>query len=195
MNSGIVKINFRSQLSACARVVCVTMGICSLLYSLVILGIGKVVTPGTADGSLIRSSEGKIIGSRLIAQSFTRPDYFWPRPSAANYDAAASGGSNLSPANPELSKRAGEIIKGMAGDPAVKIPADLVTASGSGLDPHITLASAEYQAERVAKARGISIDRVRVLLGNSAHRSGGALASEPLVNVLLINMALDRPEE
>jgi K+-transporting ATPase ATPase C chain len=168
------------------------MAICSVLYPLAILSFARVISPRTADGSLIRNHRGEIVGSALIGQGFSRPEYFWPRPSAVEYNAAAAGGSNLSPTNPELRSRAEGIIGKMGSADDTWIPADLVTASGSGLDPHITLKAARYQAGRVAKTRGLSLDTVLAILEENAKRPGGALTPEPLVNVLLANMELDR---
>lgn len=178
------------QIMTSGRIVLASMAICSLLYPLVILGIGRVFTPRTAEGSLVRNGLGEIIGSELLAQGFSRPEYLWPRPSAVDYNAAASGGSNLSPTSPNLGFRAQAISTGMSviGE---KIPADLVTASGSGLDPHITLRAAEYQAARIAAARGLSVIAVQKIIREQAKRPGGALSPEPLVNVLLLNLALD----
>jgi K+-transporting ATPase ATPase C chain len=192
MDNAVEKDNLLRQVWTSVRIVLVTMAICCLLYPLVILGIGQTLVPYSANGSLVCNSQGEIVGSELLAQGFTQPGYFWPRPSAVDFNAAAAGGSNLSPTNPELYDRTRILMTRfgvVAGDP---IPADLVTASGSGLDPHITLAAAEYQAGRVASARGLSVEKVMELLKKCAHRPGGALTPRPLVNVLLVNMALDR---
>ena len=192
MDRDIEKTGLMSRAGTSIRVVFVTMVICCLLYPLVILGLGQTLTPYSANGSLVRNGQGEIVGSGLLAQGFSRPEYFWPRPSAVDYNAAAAGGSNLSPTNPELRDRAKALVArfgASAGDP---IPADLVTASGSGLDPNITLRSARYQAGRVAAARGRTVDTVTGLLTKSATRPGGVLTPQPLVNVLLVNMELDR---
>ena len=126
-----------------------------------------------------------------IAQAFTRPEYFWPRPSAVDYAANATGGSNLSPAGEALRERALESLKSLEATPRRKAPADLVTASGSGMDPHITLKAAHWQAERVARARGLELPDVLELANSLAETPGGVLNSAPLVNVLKLNMALD----
>jgi K+-transporting ATPase ATPase C chain len=192
MNTSIEKTGLISLAGTSIRIVFVTMMICCLLYPLVILGLGQTLTPYSANGSLVRNSQGKIVGSELLAQGFSRPEYFWPRPSAVDYNAAAAGGSNLSPTNPELRDRAKALMTrfgASAGDP---IPADLLTASGSGLDPNITLAAAKYQAGRVAATRGLSVETVMELLDKYARRPGGVLTPQPLVNVLLVNMELDR---
>jgi len=176
------------------RIVAATMAICCLMYGLAILLIGQCLFQHSANGSLVRDEQGAIVGSALLAQGFSRPGYVWPRPSAVDYNAAAAGGSNWSPANPELRLRGQAIAVKMGADRSHVLPADLATASGSGLDPHITLAAATYQAERVAAARGLSVANVIDLLERKAGRTGGALTPEPVVNVLLVNMALDRLE-
>ena len=186
MNTNIEVISTTRQIVISARMVLTTMVICCGVYTLLILGIGQIAVPHTANGSLLSNEQGEIIGSESIAQAFTRPEYIWPRPSAPDYDASATGGSNWSPTNPALRERAVKILDRMRvkeGDP---LPVDLVTASGSGMDPHITLKAARYQAARVAEARGISVSSVQAVLGNHAEKSGGFLAPEPLVNVLLI---------
>jgi len=155
------------------------------------LAFGQAVAPKRACGSLVFDGRGGPVGSELIAQGFTRPEYFWPRPSAVDYNASSAGGSNLSPTNPELRSRARGILAKMGADGRQPLPADLATASGSGLDPHITLTAANYQAGRVAAARGVSVETVRELLKKSAHRTGGVLTPEPVVNVLLVNVALN----
>ena len=172
------------------RIVVATMAICCLMYGLAILLIGQCLFPHGANGSLIRDEQGNSVGSELLAQGFSRPENFWPRPSAADYNASAAGGSNWSPANPELRARAQAIAAKMGADNRHVLPADLATASGSGLDPHITLAAARFQADRVAAARGIPISAVTELFESKALRAGGALTPEPVVNVLLLNMAL-----
>jgi potassium-transporting ATPase KdpC subunit len=192
MDNVIEKSGFITQAGTSIRIVLVTMVICCLLYPLVILGIGQALTPNSANGSLVRNGRGEIVGSKLLAQKFDRPEYFWPRPSAVDYNAAAAGGSNLSPTNPELRQRAKALVARFKASVDTPIPADLVTASGSGLDPDITLAAARYQAARVAAARGLSVEIVMEVLVKYAKRPAGALTPEPLVNVLLVNMALDK---
>lgn len=192
MDNTIERTGFITQAGTSIRIGVVTMVTCCLLYPLLLLGLGQTLTPNTANGSLVRNGRGEIVGSKLIAQKFDRPEYFWPRPSAVDYNAAAAGGSNLSPTNPELRERAKTLVarfKATAEDP---IPADLVTASGSGLDPDITLTAARYQARRVAAARGLSNETIMELLDRYARRPGGVLTPQPIVNVLLVNMALDR---
>jgi len=200
MGNDTETMNIFRHIVMSGRIVLTTMILCCVLYTLIILGVGQVFVPYTANGSLMQNEQGETVGSEAIAQGFSRPEYFWPRPSAADYNAAATGGSNLSPANPELRKRAETILTKMAGKGAESkpiptisaIPADLVTTSGSGVDPHITLQGARYQVARVASARNISSEKVTELLEQHAGRTGGALTPEPLVNVLLVNMALDK---
>jgi potassium-transporting ATPase KdpC subunit len=192
MNNTIEREGLLREVGTSVRIVIITMGACCLLYPMVISGIGQTLAPHRANGSLVYNDHGEIAGSELIAQGFSRPGYFWPRPSAVGYNAAAAGGSNLSPANPELRARAKARVTRFGATSNDPIPADLVTASGSGLDPHITLEGARFQAERVASARGLSVGAVTELLVRHANRPGGALTPEPLVNVLIVNMELDR---
>ena len=171
----------------------VTAVIFGLIYPFAIAGIAHVLFPRQADGSLILHN-GQIIGSSLLAQSFTADRYFHPRPSAAGngYDPTSSGGSNLAQTNAKLITRIqGDIDKFQKENPGKPVPIDLVTTSGSGLDPDITPDDAAYQAPRVAKARGWSEDRVRQLIAQ--HTDGRQLGflGEPRVNVLELNLDLD----
>lgn len=167
--------------------------VCSVFYPAVILGFATLAAPETRQGSMIRNNAGEIIGSRLIAQSFTQPGYFWPRPSAVDYDASATGGSNLSPANPELTERAKADIAKLKLSSGQRVPADLVAASGSGMDPHISLASAKLQAQRVAIARGFILERVQKIIDQNVEgRVLVLLGGQPVVNVLTLNIALDQ---
>jgi K+-transporting ATPase ATPase C chain len=163
-------------------------------YPLVVTGIAAVMFPHKAGGSLILK-DGQVIGSELLAQSFTSDKYFHPRPSAAGngYDATASGGTNLAQSSAKLVQRIqGDIDKFAAANPGKPVPIDMVTTSGSGLDPDITPDNAYYQAARVAKARGITGEQVRSLIAqNIAGRTLGLLG-EPRVNVLALNLALDK---
>lgn len=187
----------RAHLRANVLLVLMTMLPCCVAYPLVLLGLGQAAVPGRANGSLLTKADGRVMGSRLIAQSFTQERYFWPRPSAIDYNAAASGGSNLGAHNPKLRERAASQIARLRAahpDQTGPIPADLVTTSGSGLDPHISRAAAEYQAARVATARGLPLDKVRQLI--DAHTEGRTIGAwgEPLVNVVRLNLALESAE-
>jgi K+-transporting ATPase ATPase C chain len=169
-----------------------------LVYPLVLTGVAKLVFPRQAEGSLI-VRDGHAIGSRLIGQPFSDPRYFWGRLSATTptpYNAASSTGSNLGPLNPALKDAVqGRIDALRAADPAntAPIPVDLVTASGSGLDPHVSLAAAEYQVARVARARAIDPVTVRRVVSEQTTPRTFGLLGEPTVNVLGVNLALDDP--
>lgn len=171
--------------------------LCGLAYPLAITGIARLLFPARAEGSLIHK-DGKLIGSRLIGQSFTDPKYFWGRPSATApqpYNAAASTGSNMGPLNPALIDQVKANAKGLRDadpDNHQPIPVELVTASASGLDPEISRAAADYQAARVARARGVPVADVQALI--AAHGEGRVLGliGEPRVNVLELNLALDK---
>lgn len=168
-----------------------TLFVCVVVYASLIFGLAQAFAPFRANGSIIEVG-GRAVGSELVAQNFTEPRYFWPRPSAVNYDAMGAGGSNLSPTSQTLAERAAETVARYGATVDKPVPADLVAASGGGLDPHISLAGALYQADRVAAARGIDVAVVRRLVQNAAVAPGGVLAPEPVVNVLQLNLALDR---
>jgi K+-transporting ATPase ATPase C chain len=178
-----------------ALVACVaTFVLCAIAYPVVVWGLGQLTFPHQAEGSLVTGRDGAVIGSELIAQPFASDRYFFPRPSAVDYKADATGGSNLGPKNPDLRKKIVEradALKATADSPA---PADLVTASGSGVDPHISPESARYQAARVAAARKLSIDRVKSLIERHVERSGEIIGALPRVNVLKLNLALDEEQ-
>lgn len=168
-----------------------------LAYPLVFTGLAQVLFPHQANGSLV-TVNGKVAGSELIGQSFTKPEYFHGRPSAAGnngYDAANSSGSNLGPTNQKLVDRVkADVQKFRAENPDYTgpIPADLLTSSGSGLDPHISPASAEAQVARVAKARGVTPDRIAELVAKHTEGRQWGIFGEPRVNVLLLNIDLDQ---
>ena len=175
----------------------VTTVLLGLGYPLFITGVAAVVFPHKAAGSLILK-DGKVIGSELLAQSFTSDRYFHPRPSAAGagYDATASGGSNLAQSNKTLVTRIqGDIDKLAAQNPGKPVPIDLVTTSASGLDPDITPDAAFYQVSRVAKARNLSEDSVRKLIEQHVTSRQLGVLGEPRVNVLNLNLALDGQTE
>lgn len=178
-------------LIASLRLTLVTLLICVVGYVAVLLGVAQVVAPETAEAALVRRGDGTIVGSRQVAQQFTEARYLWPRPSAVDYNGAGAGGSNLSPTNPELTARAQEFIARYGATPERPLPAELVAASGSGLDPHVTLRAAHYQAARIAEARSLPVSRVRALLDDHAFAPGGPFTPEKLVNVLQVNVALD----
>lgn len=176
---------------SCLRIVAATTLICVVGYTGLLLAIGQAFFRETAEGSLLRNDEGAIIGSRQIAQSFTAPGYFWPRLSAVDFDGGGAGGSNLAPTNPVLVERAQPVLVALGATPENPAPADLVTASGGGLDPHISLAAARFQVPRVAEARGFDTDVVNTLIEERAFSAGGFLAPGRIVNVLELNIALD----
>jgi K+-transporting ATPase ATPase C chain len=163
-------------------------------YHVVLWAIGRVAFPTQADGSLIRRPDGTIIGSRLIAQKFTRPEYFQPRPSGVDYNAASTGGSNYGPSNPDHLKAVQarlDVITKQEGVTAGQVPSEMVTASGGGLDPHIPPAAAALQASRVASARGVSVDRVRDLIQAHTEPPTFGFLGRARINVLELNVALD----
>lgn len=170
----------------------IILGLC---YPLLMTGVGQVAMPNQANGSLIEK-EGQLVGSALIGQPFDQPQYLWTRPSAAGdgYDATQSSGSNLGPLNPELASNVeAQVQKLKAADPQNKapIPLDLVTMSGSGLDPHISPAAAQWQANRVARVRGISVEQVQKAIDDNTDSKQFNILGEPRVNVLAVNLALD----
>lgn len=167
-----------------------------IAYPLSVTGIAQLAFPDQAEGSLIRRPDGSVLGSSLVGQSFTRPDYFWSRPSAAGkgYDAASSGGTNLGPSSAALVDQVAKrvaALKAANPDAVGPVPVDLVTSSASGLDPHISPAAALWQAPRVAAARGLSLAQVQALISGATQGRTLGFLGEPVVNVLKLNLALD----
>ena len=183
----------RAQLWAAVKLFVVFTVLVGFAYPLVVTGVAQVAFHHQADGSLVERG-GRVIGSSLLGQQFTGDQWFQPRPSAVEYDALASGGTNLGPTNPELLKTVKRRVaayrteNGLAADEAV--PVDAVTASGSGLDPHISELNARYQARRVAEARGIPMKVVQQLIDDNTDKASLGFLGEPGVNVLQLNLAL-----
>lgn len=171
--------------------------ITGVAYPLVVTGLGQLLFSSQANGSLIER-DGKTVGSVLIGQGFSHPKYFWSRPSATSpfpYNGGASSGSNQGPNNPALTDAIKQRIDALhAADPSntTLVPVDLITASGSGLDPHISLAAANYQLMRVARVRSLSVDTVQTLIEQATESRQFGLLGEPRVNVLKLNLLLDK---
>jgi K+-transporting ATPase ATPase C chain len=180
------------------RVTAVTLVVTGLLYPLVMTGVSKALFREHANGSMVANDKGQVVGSELLAQNFERPGYFQPRPSAAGdkgYDATNSGASNLGPTSKKLRDRVTEAvakIKKENPEAPGEVPAELVTASASGLDPHLSPGGAMWQVPRIAKARSVSQERVRQLVEANIEGRDLGFLGEPRVNVLLLNLALDR---
>jgi potassium-transporting ATPase KdpC subunit len=169
----------------------VTFVVAAVAYPLLVWGLAQVAFPAAAAGSLVHGRDGTIVGSELIAQPFTSDRYFHPRPSAVDYKADAAGGSNLGTNNPDLRAKIEERSKTFDVARDGPAPVELVTASGSGLDPHISPEGARYQARRVAAARGLDTDSVAALIEARVEHSGAMIGAPPRVNVLLLNLDLD----
>jgi potassium-transporting ATPase KdpC subunit len=188
----------KSVTAVAVRTTVVTLVLTGLIYPFVMTGLAQVLFPWRADGSLVTDEKGQVIGSELIAQGFANPAYFQPRPSAAGekgYDAANSSGSNLGPTSKKLQDRIKEDVKRLKAenpDANGPIPGELVTTSGSGLDPHLSPAAMLWQVPRVAKARGVAPDRVKAVVDANVEDRTLGILGEPRVNVLLVNLALDR---
>jgi K+-transporting ATPase ATPase C chain len=190
----------KELLSEFRRAACATLAlavVCCGLYPLIVFGIGQALFPDKANGSLIVDAGGVVRGSRLIGQPFAADKYFHPRPSSAGngYDPTSSGGSNLGPTSQKLRDAIAQNVadyraqNGLATNALV--PADSVTASGSGLDPHISPQNAALQADRVAKARGLSLEKVRELIQQNTDPASLGILGDPGVNLLRLNLALD----
>jgi K+-transporting ATPase ATPase C chain len=163
-----------------------------IIYPLLVTGLAQLLFPRQANGKLIEAN-GKVVGSQLIAQAFTGPGYFHPRPSAVSYDPTNSNGSQLGPTNQKLIDRVkGEVAADRAENAGVPVPIDLVTASASGLDPDITPAAAEFQLDSVAKKRGMTVEQLRALVDRHTEGRQFGILGEPRVNVLELNLELDQ---
>lgn len=191
------RTGWRSELGPAIRLAAVTLVLTGLLYPLLMTGAAQLLFPRRANGSLVADASGRIVGSELLAQGFGAPAYFHPRPSAAGekgYDPLASGGSNLGPTSRKLRDQAAAALEALvkenpeaSGPP----PVELVTASGSGLDPHLSPAAARWQVARVARARGVALERVAAVVDESIEGRDLGVLGEPRVNVLAVNLALD----
>jgi potassium-transporting ATPase KdpC subunit len=195
-------VTMKAMIRSAVTLLALLSALLGLAYPLAVTGLAELLLPHPANGSLLRAPDGGApIGSALIGQPFTASRYFWGRPSATlpgPYNGAASGGANLGPTNPALGEVVAARIAALhAADPGNRapIPADLVTASASGLDPHLSLAAALYQVERVARVRGLPAAEVRQLVHRTSEGRDLGLLGEPRVNVLLLNVALDRLAE
>jgi K+-transporting ATPase ATPase C chain len=180
------------------RTTVITLVLTGIIYPYAVTGLAQILFPAQANGTLTTDKDGKVIGSELIAQGFANPAYFQPRPSAAGekgYDATLSGGSNLGTTSKKLQDRvAGDLkrLKEENPDAPGPVPVELVTASGSGLDPHVSPEAALWQTPRIARARKISLEQVQSVLDSATEGRTFGLLGEPRVNVLLVNLALDR---
>jgi potassium-transporting ATPase KdpC subunit len=188
----------KSVFSVAIRTTIVTLVLTGLIYPFVMTGLAQILFPWTANGSLVTDEKGEVVGSELIAQGFANPAYFQPRPSAAGekgYDATSSGGSNLGPTSKKLQDRINDDLKRLKDenpDATGVVPAELVTTSASGLDPHLSPDAMLWQVPRVAKARGITAERVKAVVDSNVKGRTLGILGEPRVNVLLVNLALDR---
>jgi K+-transporting ATPase ATPase C chain len=172
----------------------VTMLLFGGAYHAVLWAIGTAVFSAQVEGSLIRRADGTVVGSRLIAQKFTRPEYFRPRPSGVDYNAASTGGTNYGPSNPDHLTAVRERLAAVTQEEGVtpaQVPSEMVTASGAGMDPHIPPAAARLQAARVAAARGVTVDRVLAIVAAHTDAPTFGFLGRARVNVLELNLALD----
>ncbi len=188
----------RSNLGPAVRATLLTLLLTGVAYPLTMTGLARVLFPRRSAGSFVADANGKVVGSELIAQPFAGPGYFHPRPSAAGdggWDASSSGGSNLGPTSRKLRDVAAARLARLVGEnpgAPLPVPAELVMASASGLDPHLSPAAALWQAPRVAAARRLAVERVRALVSEFTEGRDLGVLGEPRVNVLLLNLALDR---
>jgi K+-transporting ATPase ATPase C chain len=188
----------RKELLVAIRATLVTLVLTGVAYPLLTTGVAVALFPGRARGSLVADDHGRVVGSELIAQPFASAPYLQPRPSAAGekgYDASASAGSNLGPTSKALRDRAVKEVQRLQQenpDARGAVPAELVTASASGLDPHLSPEAAFWQAPRIANARGVAPERVRAVIEANVEGRDLLVLGEPRVNVLLVNLALDR---
>jgi potassium-transporting ATPase KdpC subunit len=181
----------KQQLKIAFWMIIVTTILFGVIYPFVVTALAQVFFPAQANGELIRKN-GTVIGSRLIGQEFSAAGYFYSRPSNADYDGLNSGGSNLGPTNRQLIERVRDTVRKLqAQNPGVPVPVDLVTASGSGLDPDISVAAADFQIPRVAHERGISEAQLRALIRKHTQARQFDILGEPRINVLELNLALD----
>ena len=190
----LLQPSYASLLRASIGLTIMSLGLCGFLYSATVTGLGQLLFPAQANGSLIEL-DGKILGSSLVAQPFTDPKYFQPRPSAANYDPMAMAGSNMARTNPELTKIIEQRIADIEARDHIEgrqIPSDLVTASGSGIDPEISLKSAMIQVQRVAAARHLSDQQVIELIQQYTVKPTFGVLGQERINVLELNLALDQ---
>ena len=193
----LLQPSYASLLRASIGLTIVSLGLCGFLYSATVTGLGQLLFPAQANGSLIEL-DGKILGSSLVAQPFTDPKYFQPRPSAANYNSMAMAGSNMARTNPELTKIIEQRIADIEARDHIEgrqIPSDLVTASGSGIDPEISLKSAMIQVKRVAEARHLSDQQVIELIQEYTLKPAFGVLGQERINVLELNLALDQIRE
>ena len=193
----LLQPSYASLLRASIGLTIVSLGLCGFLYSATVTGLGQLLFPAQANGSLIEL-DGKILGSSLVAQPFTDPKYFQPRPSAANYNSMAMAGSNMARTNPELTKIIEQRIADIEARDHIEgrqIPSDLVTASGSGIDPEISLKSAMIQVQRVAEARHLSDQQVIELIQQYTLKPTFGVLGQERINVLELNLALDQIKE
>lgn len=184
----------RHELIRSVRFTMITMLLCGGIYHVLVWGVGRLVFPAQAEGSLLRDDSGRVVGSRLIAQGFTRPEYFHPRPSAVDYNAASTGGSNVGPSNLDhLAAVRARLAAVRASEHVAieRVPSELVTTSGAGLDPHLPTKAVELQAPRVAAVRDVPLADVQALIRQHTEPPTFGLLGPARVNVLVLNLALD----